>query len=175
MTSPDLAALVLRAQVGDRAALCRLLAALQDSLEAYLRTLVGDAAPDVLQETLIRVATKLKHLRAPGAVRAWAFRIAGREAFKRLRGQQRRAEVAIDAQTPVGVVPLTQTELAAEVYLLDKVLQQLPPASRAVVWLHYIGQMSIGDVAATLEIKVGTAKSRLAYGIAKLRAIVGAR
>ena len=52
--------------------------------------------------------------------------------------------------------------------LLDWV-DELPSASRAVIVLHYLEQMSLHEVAAVLEILPGTAKSRLAYGLARLR------
>ena len=52
--------------------------------------------------------------------------------------------------------------------LLDWV-DDLPPASRAVIVLHYLEEMSLDDVAAVLEISPGTVKSRLAYGLARLR------
>ena len=52
--------------------------------------------------------------------------------------------------------------------LLDWI-DDLPPASRAVIVLHYLEEMSIEEVAAVLEIPPGTVKSRLAYGLARLR------
>ena len=45
----------------------------------------------------------------------------------------------------------------------------LPPASRAVIVLQYLEEMSLEEVAAVLEISPGTVKSRLAYGLARLR------
>ncbi|HMD72060.1 MAG TPA: sigma-70 family RNA polymerase sigma factor, partial [Bryobacteraceae bacterium] len=52
--------------------------------------------------------------------------------------------------------------------LLDWI-DDLPPASRAVIVLHYLEEMSLDEVAAVLEIPPGTVKSRLAYGLARLR------
>jgi len=52
--------------------------------------------------------------------------------------------------------------------LLDWI-DALPPASRAVIVLHYLEDMSLGEVAAVLEILPGTVKSRLAYGLVRLR------
>jgi RNA polymerase sigma-70 factor (ECF subfamily) len=52
--------------------------------------------------------------------------------------------------------------------LLDWI-DDLPPASRAVIALHYLEEMSLDEVAAVLEIPPGTVKSRLAYGLARLR------
>ena len=54
---------------------------------------------------------------------------------------------------------------AAFLSLLDYV----SPASRAVLLLHYLHDLSLEDTAAILDIPVGTAKSRLHYGVATLR------
>ena len=45
----------------------------------------------------------------------------------------------------------------------------LPPASRTVIVLQYLEEMSLEEVAAVLDIATGTVKSRLAYGLARLR------
>jgi RNA polymerase sigma-70 factor, ECF subfamily len=45
----------------------------------------------------------------------------------------------------------------------------IPAASRAVLALHFREDLSLPEVAAILEIPLGTVKSRLAYGLAALR------
>ncbi len=163
------ARLVLRAQCGDREALEALLVTVQGPLHRYLRTLLpGDLADDALQETFILICRKLKWLREPRCFRGWAFRIAGREAFRRLKAAKKTMEVPFDDSLNNKAASASATELNAEIALLDKSLALLPPAARAVVWLHYSGQMSISEVAGVLGIKVGTAKSRLSYGVKNL-------
>ena len=78
--------LVLRAQAGDREALEELLRAVQPKLQRYLRALIGHdaASDDVLQEVLFLIYRKLGWLREPKVFEAWAYRIASREAFRRL-------------------------------------------------------------------------------------------
>src|SRR4051812_79904 len=84
------ARLVLRAQVGDRAALDELFQAVQAPLFCYLRGLTGDAhlAEDALQEVFLRVYRKLGWLREAGLFRPWCYRIATREALRRLRRER---------------------------------------------------------------------------------------
>jgi len=158
--------LVLRAQAGDREALEELLRAVQPKLQRYLRALIGDdaASDDVLQEVLFLIYRKLGWLREPKVFEAWAFRIASREAFRRLRKQRALGEVAIEEDFTDFVPP--------EHELLDALpahLDQLSPASRAVVTLHYLHSMTLQEVADILGIALGTAKSRLAYGLRCLR------
>jgi RNA polymerase sigma-70 factor (ECF subfamily) len=52
---------------------------------------------------------------------------------------------------------------------LPQLVGNLSPASRAVVVLFYLHELSLVETAAVLEIPVGTAKSRLAYGLESLR------
>jgi DNA-directed RNA polymerase specialized sigma24 family protein len=52
---------------------------------------------------------------------------------------------------------------------LPELVGTLSPASRAVVVLFYLHEMSLAETATVLDIPVGTAKSRLAYGLECLR------
>jgi RNA polymerase sigma-70 factor (ECF subfamily) len=56
--------------------------------------------------------------------------------------------------------------------LLDMALRRLDPKHRAVVVMHFFLGMPLPEVAASLSIPVGTAKSRLHYSLAALRATV---
>jgi RNA polymerase sigma factor (sigma-70 family) len=50
---------------------------------------------------------------------------------------------------------------------------QISPRCRAVLTLHFQEDMSLAEVAAVLELPLGTVKSRLAYGLAALRKRLG--
>jgi len=52
---------------------------------------------------------------------------------------------------------------------IPKLLSNISPASRAVLILHYLDEMSLNETAEILDISLGTAKSRLAYGLDSLR------
>ena len=58
---------------------------------------------------------------------------------------------------------------AEEIERMAGFLGEVSPASRAVIVLHYLEGLSLAEVAAVLGIPLGTAKSRLAYGLAVLR------
>jgi len=167
---------VLRAQVGDRAALDALLAAVQEPLYRCVLGLLGDAtlAEDVLQEVFLRVYRKLRWLRDPGLFRPWCYRIATREAFRRLRRERRWSEqvrdpAVLDAvEAPPAAEPAEPGLLAR----LPGLLPRLSPASRAVLTLHYLEGLSLEEVAEVLGLAAGTVKSRLAYGLAGLRRLL---
>ena len=99
--------------------------------------------------------------------RPWAFRIASRAAFRRLRQRQRWREDQTDSLVLEAVPapdPRPDDTLLAELHVLD-----LSPASRAVLVLHFQEDLPLADIAAILEIPLGTVKSRLAYGLTTLR------
>jgi RNA polymerase sigma-70 factor (ECF subfamily) len=161
---------VLRAQCGDREALELLLQGVQPALHRYIRGIAGPTlADDVLQETFILVARKLRWLEEPDVFRAWAFRIASRVAFRLLRKERRWQ--GDDAQLD----DLPAPDVRPSEDLLRKLIDTdvLSPASRAVLVLHFDEELSLPDVAAILEVPLGTVKSRLAYGLAAIRKHLG--
>jgi len=160
---------VLRAQCGDREALELLLRSVQLPLRRYLIRLVGDScADDVLQEALILVSRKLTWLDAPEAFRPWAYRVASRVAFRHLKKEKRWSEQVRD-DAVIEDVPATESAVPPE--LLPELLKPdaLSTASRAVLALHFQEELSLPEIAAILEIPLGTVKSRLAYGLTALR------
>ncbi|HEX7956629.1 MAG TPA: sigma-70 family RNA polymerase sigma factor [Pyrinomonadaceae bacterium] len=171
--------LVLRAQTGDRAALDALLSSVQEPLYRYVLSLVGAPAlaEDVLQETFIRVYRKLRWLRDPVLFRAWAYRIATREAFRQMRRERRWAEQVRDEEAlkEVAATP-PREELEPELSArLRESVGALSPASRAVVVLYYLHEMSLEETAGVLGVPLGTVKSRLSYGLEALRRQFGKR
>ncbi|HTW23046.1 MAG TPA: sigma-70 family RNA polymerase sigma factor [Candidatus Baltobacteraceae bacterium] len=168
-TSKQEAQWVLRAQCGDREALELLLRAVQPQLRRYLQRLVGaSSADDVLQEALILVSRKLRWLEAPEAFRPWAYRVASRVAFRHLKKEKRWSDQVRD-EAVLDDLPAAESAVPPEP--LPELLQSeaLSPASRAVLVLHFQEEISLPEVAAILEIPLGTVKSRLAYGLAALR------
>jgi RNA polymerase sigma-70 factor, ECF subfamily len=166
----DQTLLVLLAQSGDRAALERLLRNSHAPLRRYIVRLAGaDLADDILQETSIQIFRKLPFLREPAVFHAWTLRIASRIAVTQLKRARRWQP--IDDSEPGTITPnpdLGEPPDAAFLSLID----QVSPASRAVLLLHYQHDLSLEETAAILDIPVGTAKSRLHYGVATLRKLL---
>ena len=169
MTSDDETFWALRAQCGDREALERLLRSVQPALHRYVRRVTGPAdADDVVQDALVSIARNVIWLVEPRLFRAWAFRIASRAAFSHLRRVKRRG---VEENAELVLASLAAAEPPPNQELLAELLDGdvLSPASRAVLVLHFQEDMELADVAAVLEIPLGTVKSRLAYGLKTLR------
>jgi RNA polymerase sigma-70 factor (ECF subfamily) len=168
-TSTQEAQWVLRAQCDDREALELLLRSVQGPLRRYASGLVGPAAADdVLQDVLIVICRKLRWLDNPELFRAWVYRIASRIAFHYLRKRR-----GLPEQLPEDFMPeeIAAPEARPPAELLRGLLNMegISPASRAVLVLHFQEELPLQEVAAILEIPLGTVKSRLAYGLAALR------
>jgi RNA polymerase sigma-70 factor (ECF subfamily) len=164
----DQTLLVLLAQAGDRTALEQLLRDAYAPLRRYVTRLAGTAlADDILQETSLQIFRKLPFLREPAVFRPWTFRIASRIAFSHLKRARR--------WQPLDDAPLEQLttldpslgEPPDEAFL--DLLVHVSPASRAVLLLRYQHDLTLEETAAILEIPIGTAKSRLHYGVITLR------
>jgi RNA polymerase sigma-70 factor (ECF subfamily) len=165
----------LRAQAGDRDGIEALLAQLCGPLRSYLVRIVGaSAADDVLQETLIQIWRDLRWLREPELLKPWTFRIASRSAFKWLK-RNRRFQQADDASIPIEDVAAPSRDALQLFASSEAFLETLSPASRAVLVLHYLHENTLDEVAAILDISIGTAKSRLAYGLSCLRELVNGK
>jgi RNA polymerase sigma-70 factor (ECF subfamily) len=169
MTPQDEVMWALRAQCGDHAALEHLLRSVQPAMRRYVTRVVGTTdADDVVQDVLVAIARNVVWLLEPGLFRSWAFRIASRAAFSHLRRVRRRG-VEDGAELLLASLPAPEpppdNELLAELLNPDV----LSPASRAVLVLHFQEEMELAEVAAVLEIPLGTVKSRLAYGLKTLR------
>jgi len=164
--------LVALAQNGDRDALEVLLRRVYRPLRGFVTPLVGAShADDVLQEIALIIVQHLRYLRHPAAFRSWAFRLASRRAFRYLQRERRWTRLETDPDVIASLPapePLPET---LEPGLLARI-EQVSPASRAVLLLHYQQQLSIEETALVLDIPVGTAKSRLAYGVSVLRKLL---
>jgi RNA polymerase sigma-70 factor (ECF subfamily) len=164
---------LLRAQSGDRDALDRLLQAIQVQLHGYLVSLVHDhnLADDLLQDVFVTVVQKLRWLREPNAFPAWVYRIASRQAFRALKTKRRLASShQVDPMLDAVAAEAPEKPCPEILDRLPGLLEQLSPASRAVLNLHYLHEMTLQEVADVLEIPLGTTKARLAYGLRVLRA-----
>jgi len=174
--SADESLLVLRARCDDREALELLLRRVSPVLRKYVATLVGaQDADDVLQDALVQICRNIVWLEQVERFRAWAFRICSRLAFRHLRRRRLARERFVDEATVADIEapPLTSGELRG---VLETTLAEttLSPGVQAVLLLHFREELPLAEVAAVLEIPLGTVKSRLSFGLKSLRKALGA-
>jgi RNA polymerase sigma factor (sigma-70 family) len=138
-------------------------------LLAVARLLVPRAsdAEDLVQETLERGVRMIGQLRDPAALRPWLVTIETREAL-RLR-RQLRSFVTLSRP----VVEIAQPGHDEDDRLAVRAaLAQLSPRVRAVVVLHHMAGLSVGEVADALGTSENTVKTQLRIGLARLRGVL---
>jgi RNA polymerase sigma-70 factor, ECF subfamily len=169
----DQRALVERARGGDHDAFTILLDVRLARLDAAARLILRDPelARDAVQEGMIRAWRDLPGLRDPDRFDAWLHRLIVHACLDLVRRRRRRViEVEL---SPLDMPTATDSAgTIADREVLHDALARLDPGHRAVVALHYLLGMPLPDVAASLQIPLGTAKSRLHYALVAMRTTV---
>ena len=165
--------LVTRAQQGDRGAFGELVCLHYTGVMRVVYPLCGStqAAEDAAQEAFLRAWQRLPEYRPQGALRNWLYRIAVNVALDNLRREAKLAPDELDelplADASPGPEATTVGNEQAE--LVRRAVGALPPASRAVLVLREYHDLSYQEIAAALDIPVGTVMSRLNYARGQLR------
>jgi RNA polymerase sigma-70 factor (ECF subfamily) len=163
--------LVERAERGDVAAFELLVEAHVPMMFRLATAMVGiDEARDVTQDALVNAWTQLRRLERPERLEAWLRTILMNRARNVLRTRRRHPTVSFDPVVGHGdahveePIPGLHRRMAVE-----EALAVLRPDERAVIVLHYLGDLTLQQVAKSLSIREGTAKSRLHAGLRALR------
>ena len=166
----DQRVIVERAQRGDHDAFATLVDVHLARLDAAARLTLRDAelARDAVQEALFRAWRDLPGLRDPDRFDAWLYRLTINSCLDLARRRRRRPMEVTLTTINSPVMPDTSGALADR-ELLNEALGGLDSGHRAVVALYYLLGMPLTEVAVTLRIPVGTAKSRLHYALAAMR------
>jgi RNA polymerase sigma-70 factor (ECF subfamily) len=143
-------------------------------LRRYARALLGahGHADDLVQDTVERGWRKLGSWRAGSDMRAWLFGIMHNLHVDRLRHGSLPTAPLEDALPVADSAPGAEPSARLAVRDLDAALAQLPPEQRSVLLLVALEDMSYEEVAATLEIPLGTVMSRLSRGRERLRLVM---
>lgn len=173
---PDDAALLARVVDGDKEAFTILMRRHEDRVFAVCLRLMGSrsAALDASQETFLTLYRKAGQYRGTAAVGTWLHRIAVNTCYDLLRKEKRRpTEPMPDYFEPHDATaqdPYTSVELRPSI---EQALAGLSPEFRSAVVLADVHGLSLPEVAETLEIPVGTVKSRLFRARRQLAAKLG--
>ena len=144
-------------------------------LRRYARALTRDliAADDLVQDCLTRALGKLHLWHQETDLRAWLFTILHNQYINHLRRTAREgAAVGLSEREPL-LARAPQQGMRLELRDLQRAIAKLPVTQRSVILLVGLEGMSYEDVAAVLDVPVGTIRSRLSRGREALRRLTG--
>jgi RNA polymerase sigma-70 factor (ECF subfamily) len=180
--------LIARSQHGDVHAFNQLVLHYQQTLYSVAFRMLGDpeAAADVTQDAFIAAFKGIASFHGGSSFRAWLLRIGSNIACDHWRRMQRRPAESLEALTEedeahapsiLNALATTGLEGNPEATLLNQELQaliqrgleELPLEQRVTVVLCDIEGLSYEEIAATTQTSLGTVRSRISRGRARLR------
>ncbi len=139
-------------------------------------------ACDVVQEVFVKIFRNINGFRGDSSLKTWIYRIAVNEAHNHRRwfGRHRRQEVGLEGEegnsrgyqdtlSDPGTSPFDAALSHEQRALIESALAGLGPVFRSAVILRDIEDLSYEEIAAVLQVNLGTVKSRILRGREALR------
>jgi len=169
---PDL---VARASKGDRDAFASLVHQVSGGLYAIAFRILRDTglAEDALQNALVAAWRQIPHLRDPERFEAWIYRVLVNACYVEVR-RNRHWTVQVRVMPDPEPAGPDSTYLSADREELERAFARLPIDQRSIFVLHHYVGLPLVEIAETLGIPPGTARSRLHYATRALRTAVEA-
>jgi RNA polymerase sigma-70 factor, ECF subfamily len=167
--------LLAAAQHGDEAAFVDLIRVRSNRLFAIAQRILRDIdrAEDALQDALVIAWRDLRAVRDPDRFDAWLTRLLVNVCIAQATRERRRTANlrVLPADGPAAPDELLTI---ADRDLLDRGFRRLPPEQRAILVLHHFLGYAPSEIAETLGIPPGTARSRLFHAHRAMRAALDA-
>jgi RNA polymerase sigma-70 factor (ECF subfamily) len=175
--------LLARHLFGDRRAFELLVNRYRPDLVTFLTRLMGDAAAaeDVAQETLFRLHRSADKFESSKGLRPWLFSIAANAARDHYRHRARRPAASLQAparsdgsesqtlaslQAAPTEAPEARIERAELQDRVRRAVDRMPLHLREILLLSYFQRLSYNQISQSLQIPLGTVKSRLHSAVA---------
>ena len=172
----DETTLIKQAAMGDAAAWEPLVLAYQDAVFRLAYLIVGDTdeAEDAAQEAFVRAWDNLARFDRSRPLRPWLLRIVANLASNRRRSAGRHFAAlkrAGQAEPPSASVEENAADRQRSEQLWLAV-RRLDPQDQQVLYLRYFLDLSVTEVAQTLQTAEGTVKSRSSRALERLRTVI---
>ena len=173
--------LVRRARTGDREAQGQLYGQMYKRVYYLCLRLTqqSEDAEDAAQEAFLSAFRALPGLEDPAAFEGWLFQIAANKARKLLAKRGRTVDLPEDEdgrtllddlpERDEALIPEAAADNADKRQIILSLIDALPEAQRECVYLFYFSELSVKQIAETLDCSEGTVKSRLNYARQKIK------
>lgn len=173
--SSDDAALIEAWRGGNIQAADTLLRRYFDELWRFFRNKVDDAAEEMIQRTMTSLLKTPEQFRGESTFRTYLFRIARSELFRFYRERQRAHEHLDFGSVSVADMGASPSSVAARrehQRALLIALRRIPLEFQILLEWHYWEDLKMTEIAAALDIPLGTAKSRLRRARERLETVL---
>ncbi|MDM7916393.1 MAG: RNA polymerase sigma factor [Candidatus Eisenbacteria bacterium] len=173
---PQDAELILRCRKGERDAIDQLIRRHQEAVFQFAYQLTGDRdeAKDITQEAFVRTLRHVRKLDPKQPFQIWIFRITRNLVADLSRRRQiRRRPVPSGSPFPPDprVAIDEQRQERSKVERLWRLVSELRPDYRAVLYLRHSEQLEFPEIARILGLSIGTVKSKLFRSHEELRSL----
>ena len=168
----DEVSVVICAMAGDDNAYGELVRRRQNAIRQLFRRLCREPAlaDDLAQQTFLQAWRSVETLKSPAAFGGWLRRLAINTWLQRVRAERHLASTSDIGELPDEAAQPTLTEQLD----LDSALATLPPDVRLCITLAYAERMSHSEICEATGLPLGTVKSHITRGAARLRKLLGA-
>ena len=191
--SIDDGTLIRQCRQGDLKAMERLIVRYQDRIFNVIMKIVGnsDDAAELTQETFVKVIEKINTFKSQSSFYTWLFRVAVNTTLNFCRKRFKVSTRSLDSivgsddgqtgrklseylqeSTEIDPAELAQNKETGEIVMAA--LTKLDDNHRVVIVLRDIEGMSYAEITQSLDLELGTVKSRISRARAELRKILEA-
>jgi len=143
---------------------------------AYRLTASREDAEDIVHDVFVGLPRALLQYEERGQLASWLKRLTARTALMQQRRVRSRRETSNDIDVlPSHVDTDDDAHRASERTRVGDALRRLSPALRSVFILKLVEERSHAEIAALLDISIGTSEVRLSRAVAQLRSLLGDR
>lgn len=175
--------LIDAAIAGDSAAFESLISPLEGRIYAVALRMCGNRedAQDCMQEAMIRIYRALNTFKGQSSLSTWAHRITMNTCLDELRRRKSRASTSLDELADSGWAPHSDNDTpehrtirSEQKRTIERAISELPEDMRAAIILRDIHGLTYDEIADSLNVNVGTVKSRISRGRERLRSKLSA-
>lgn len=169
MTTENEQIIIARARQGEEEAFTLLVNKYGPRLQQVVLAMVRNPydAEDIVQEAFLTALQRLETFKGDSSFGTWLYRIAYNRTIDTLRRQREVTVETVYSSSREEPSDFGQLDSKAEI---SKALEVLSPEQLGVVFLRHYQDYSLREIAATLNVPIGTVKSRLYYAYSRLQA-----
>jgi RNA polymerase sigma-70 factor (ECF subfamily) len=139
-------------------------------VRAYIFCICRDRndTDDLAQECYLRALRNWEQFDGKGSRQAWLFTIARRTCVDWFRTKRKSVQISLDTLGELQEV-VSEKRNPDDIEIVWEIIKSLKPEYKEILYLRFAGGLNYAEMAKTLDIPLGTVRSRLHRGLRALR------